>query len=370
MEIIDQKILHDSVRWPLSPLYEVRALPGEITKEESVAGDIVIANEDGDKRIIKQSEYTDNSALYTENGYQPIAVVVVPASHTPDGTARCMALEFVRGNSSNNINNLQITTGTDDPYPFISGPNTSSNSSSQYSDGKIYPLDELQTVQCNTIKYKVHGTTTISTTTQIGSPAQGGSGIPYNGDDPIATYVHATPAISPYGADGVSKNPDLFVEGGIVDYMNGYENTQKLVSHVVNTYTAYDSDNANNRSYTDLMQPAPWNTHLYHTIGTKAGSGATMGDWYLPAAGEIFYLPSRSEDIADGIKIARGFDTYSGVAGAITCYNYTYSGGLASCSFIIDTASYLLYHMYATSGHYLTTSSIGYAVVVVPFIKI
>lgn len=64
MEIIDQKILHDSVRWPLSPLYEVRMLPGEITKEESAAGDIVIANKGGDKRIIKQSEYTDNSALY------------------------------------------------------------------------------------------------------------------------------------------------------------------------------------------------------------------------------------------------------------------------------------------------------------------
>lgn len=94
MEIIDQKILHDSVRWPLSPLYEVRILPGEITKEESAAGDIVIANEDGDKKFIAQAEYNANAETYTSAGYEPIAIVVVPALHTDDGTARCMALKF------------------------------------------------------------------------------------------------------------------------------------------------------------------------------------------------------------------------------------------------------------------------------------
>ena len=137
MEIIDQKILHDSVRWPLSPLYEVRALPGEITKEKSAAGDIVIANEDGVKKIIKQSEYTTNSALYTEEGYQPIAVVVVPASHTDDGTARCMSLKWMA---------TAFKTGSDNCWVMRWG--------AVFLAGKYRVYAPFN--------YQIHGTTTIS----------------------------------------------------------------------------------------------------------------------------------------------------------------------------------------------------------------
>ena len=136
MEIIDQKILHDSVRWPLDPKYKP-AFPGEIKKEESAAGDIVIANEDGVKRIIKQSEYTTNSALYTEKGYQPIAVVVVPASHTNDGTARCMSLKWMT---------TQSKTGSDNYWGIYWG--------AAYNCGTHAPSAGFN--------YRVHGTTTIA----------------------------------------------------------------------------------------------------------------------------------------------------------------------------------------------------------------
>lgn len=56
------------------------------------------------------------------------------------------------------------------------------------------------------------------------NPGWGGGGS-YAGSDPIATWYHATPAISPYGADGVSRNPEFFIEGGVPDYMDGLENT-------------------------------------------------------------------------------------------------------------------------------------------------
>lgn len=50
MEIIDQKILHDSVRWPLSPEYGGDPLfKNTRLKKDTVAGDIVVANSAGDK---------------------------------------------------------------------------------------------------------------------------------------------------------------------------------------------------------------------------------------------------------------------------------------------------------------------------------
>lgn len=216
MEIIDQKILHDSVRWPLSPLYEVRALPGEITKEKSAAGDIVIANEDGVKKIIKQSEYTTNSALYTENGYQPIAVVVVPALHTDDGTARCMSLKWMT---------TQSKTGSDNCFGIYWG--------ASYNCGTHAPSAGLN--------YRIHGTTTIAkynsnSTGYAAFPSNcaywGTSGNLTDSLDPGAPVIRITPGISPYDVDGVSKNPDWFVEGGVGDYMDGKENTAVIISHV------------------------------------------------------------------------------------------------------------------------------------------
>ena len=367
MEIIDQKILHDSVRWPLSPLYEVRTLPGEIKKEESAAGDIVIANEDGVKKIIKQSEYTTNSALYTENGYQPIAVVVVPASHTPDGTARCMALEFVRNNSSDD---QTVTTGIDIGGSLYFG-NSDSICLTYYSDGKQFP-DGLEDCKLeNGINYRVPGTTTTTQAIKLGSPSSGGTGGTYTGGDPIATVTHYTPAISPYGTDGISKNPDLFVEGGITDYMDGYGNTQKIIEHVVNTFVAYNSENADKRQYDVNIQPAPWNAHLYHTFGTIAGSGATMGDWYLPSICELFYIPSRSEQIADGIRLARGFDTNTGVAGAVTSVSPTYSNSIWSST--ASSAEGNIWNFWAesiASGHYVYRMYVYSGGGVIPFIKI
>ena len=53
MEIIDQKILHDSVRWPLSPEYGGDYLFNNTRKKkDTIAGDIVVANSAGDKQFV------------------------------------------------------------------------------------------------------------------------------------------------------------------------------------------------------------------------------------------------------------------------------------------------------------------------------
>lgn len=292
MEIIDQKILHDSVRWPLSPLYEVRALPGEIKKEESAAGDIVIANENGIKKIIKQSEYATNSALYTEEGYQPIAVVVVPATHTDDGTARCMSLKWMT---------IESKTGSDNCFGIRWGGN--------YACGTHAPSAGFN--------YRVHGTTTIA---QYNSNAIGYAAFPSNcaywgangggtlnvSLDPGAPIVRTTPAISPYDTDGISKNPDWFVEGGVGDYMDGKENTVAIISKV-NTaaYTVsatwLTDETIQNTNETFAGEggnfPAAMACYRYYTIGTA------QGDWYLPAAGELVYTFPRNKEIVDGLVL-------------------------------------------------------------------
>ena len=52
---------NDPIIWPLTPKYEKGFFPGEIMKEEAYAGDIVIANENGDKKFILQSNYEANA---------------------------------------------------------------------------------------------------------------------------------------------------------------------------------------------------------------------------------------------------------------------------------------------------------------------
>lgn len=53
MEIIDQKILHDSIRWPNSPEYGGDPLfKNTRLKKDTIAGDIVVTNEDGTKYFV------------------------------------------------------------------------------------------------------------------------------------------------------------------------------------------------------------------------------------------------------------------------------------------------------------------------------
>ena len=58
MEIIDQKILHDSVRWPLDPRYwPYDVVANSVPLENTKAGDILLADENGNKVFVDFDTY-------------------------------------------------------------------------------------------------------------------------------------------------------------------------------------------------------------------------------------------------------------------------------------------------------------------------
>lgn len=125
--------------------------------------------------------------------------------------------------------------------------------------------------------------------------------------DPGAPVIRSGPAISPYDVDGVSKNPDWFVEGGVGDYMDGKENTAVIISHVnteANTVSdAWLTDESIQNTYEIIVGgdggnfPAAMACYRYYTTGT------TQGDWYLPAVGELMYALPRNKEIVDSLVL-------------------------------------------------------------------
>ena len=311
-------------------------------KEEAYAGDIVIANEDGDKRFILQSDYEANAQKYASKGYEPIAIVVVPATHTDDGTARCMSLKWMSCDSK---------TGSESYQNIRWGADCNCGTHSAY----------------NSLKYRVHGTTTISVYSSAGSYAASPSNSTFWGTsgnlnvslDPGAPVVRNAPAVSPYDIDGISKNPDWFVEGGAGDYMDGKENTAAIISKVdtnassvSETWLTDDSiQNTNEATVTGGSGPATGGNfpaamccYRYYTIGTA------QKDWYLPALGEIIYLLPRNKEIVDGLILC-------GIPENITSGTITYS--INGRNYIPSSTEYGPSNAYTLTGYVYVNLSSG-----------
>lgn len=291
MEINEfNQIFSDPISYPLPPKY-IDMMPGVIKKKDSMAGDIVIADDSGDMQIVKLGEYTENKGLYNKKGYAPIAVVVVPASHTEDGTARCMSLKYM------SLSNPE------------GGSDTSVNIYWGYNDA---------TVPGNTVisgfEYTIPGTTSTGT---------GNWYLPSDSDkwnvddvddlsntDPIARKKRQTFSggfvISPYGEDGISQNEAYFKANAIGQYMDGRGETEHIVANAANTdwKTAATIENAYNKVG---VYPAAFTCQRYHTVGTSAG------DWYLPSCGELVYIIPRAKEIREGLLEAGAPDVNNGV---------------------------------------------------------
>ena len=64
---------------------------------ESVAADICLVDNGGNKYIVDGTTYSTD--LFPLEQYTPIGIVVVPASHTDDGTARIISLAAMNYNT-------------------------------------------------------------------------------------------------------------------------------------------------------------------------------------------------------------------------------------------------------------------------------
>lgn len=160
-------------------------------------------------------------------------------------------------------------------------------------------IEELPNI--TSYNYLVHGTSTVAASSGLyGVPSNSrgwnGGGNTYDTNvDPIATLYHATNsplAPSPYGADGVSPNPEFFVEGGLNEDMDGKGNTDIIIANTTADWSGTTINNSANMG----NYPAACCCRRFTSDGINAG------DVYLPAAGEAIYLISRNAQIVDGIK--------------------------------------------------------------------
>ena len=184
-------------------------------------------------------------------GKTPIGIVVVPGSHTPDGTARIMSL---------------LECDLTNP----STPTTTHNTMYWGGYGTDTSLTNYTTVP------KLDGSTDSSgytgTKWSYNSMTTSESGLYYyNGSNKLK---------SPYLSDGVSQDTSSLV-GAMSDF-DGKGNTDTLIS-LATSDTNWRTGSITD-SYSSGYYPAACACYRYITPGTQEG------DWYLPACRELVYV--------------------------------------------------------------------------------
>jgi hypothetical protein len=261
---------------------------------KNIPGSIIYAESNGTLNATSKDEW--NASLGT-----PVAVVVIPASHMPDGKCRGMSLcnmsyvtpqEGTLGTGNDNA----VTNGTNFRWG-VGGTDVAGLTNYQslmFSDGQTsrgnrhFPSDLYKGM--STIEIIGNGTypiTVIDNTVDTETSWWSEIG---EGEDPWDGPYEPPFAISPYASDG-SQNPSYLTAGQALADMDGKANTEVLVnlSAIKDTYSsgAFANDAAN--------YPAAFACHLFSTIGTE------QNQWYLPALGELGYLYTRVKKINESL---------------------------------------------------------------------
>lgn len=263
-----------------------------VSKEKAEAGTIIAYHEhtNGEKEIkyIVPEAFDKNDNYWTAD-----AVVVVPYSHTGDGTVRAMGLNYASCNTP--------STG-DTGNPIVWGANIDIAGVSKYS---------------GVIKFANHNDHTSSYgPTPISSlPTYNGECFIQNTyDTETCYYNHSNLAPSPYNEDG-SKNNAYHSSGtfasvtnNVLKDMDGKGNTFKILRTLNQDYlgqTLYGDtlDNAQAKDYDGItleLFPAACACARYSSVlklctidvskTLEENITANAMPWYLPACGEIGYL--------------------------------------------------------------------------------
>lgn len=233
--------------------------------------------------------------------YTPIGVVVVPTSHTDDGTARVISLASMdynnpdNGNTDGHVDIAWGGYGSDiSTLPnLIRAPSIGNSPTGLTGEQTLKGWLNLTTPEMSSDYYDNEYRNPYDTATCYGRSYQ------------------CVP--SPYLNDG-SKNPIYHSTdntGNVYADMDGKSNTEKIlaVDNGVSTDWQTTTTIVNNTSTSTNTQPhtAAQCCWRYHTASTN------KGDWYLPAGGELGYLASRWKAINTSINkiLSSGFKAFA-----------------------------------------------------------
>ena len=261
--------------------------------EESLAADIcLVDNNTLDKLIIEADDYILET--FPLEQYTPIGVVVVPASHTDDGTARIMSLVEMDCNNPDN----GTVNGNEPMYWGGYGSDIST-----LDNKAVYPCisSDLREITAETQTIVEWSDITYDS---CFLPSDYFDTYPNPYDEGTYYYIgtlsrtyHAGP--SPYLTDG-AKNEiyhSTANNSNVLADMDGRGNTEKILEFDNHYSTSWQTASTiyHVETGTSLSHPAAQCCWRYHTIGTN------QGDWYLPSAGEIGYLVVRWKAINNSI---------------------------------------------------------------------
>ena len=203
----------------------------------------------------------------------PIGIVVVPASHTTDGTVRIASVKYMDYNSAD---------GADSAVDMYWGYNQAVVDASTLSD-KI-------------VTY-VQGTTTVSLADYSNFATTDTKFTFFENTDDPGTYYNWDSQFSgripsPYNTDG-TQNTLWDTAGQILIHRDG-----KALTQAIKNKTTWNIGDTITNAYNNAnMYPAAFSCLNYNVASDYFDGAFSQGNWYLPSIAELGYLIARFKEI-------------------------------------------------------------------------
>ena len=242
-------------------------------------GDLVIGMYDeNDEYIVtfvdpleaEKYKLLENTAM---DAVGPIGIVVVPASHTTDGTVRIASVKYMDYNSAD---------GADSAVNMYWGYNQAVVDASTLSD-KI-------------VTY-VQGTTTVSLADYSNFATTDTKITFFENTDDLGTYYNWDSQLdgripSPYNTDG-TQNTLWDTAGQILIHRDG-----KALTQAIKNKTTWNIGDTITNAYNNAnMYPAAFSCLNYNVASDYFDGAFSQGNWYLPSIAELGYLIARFKEI-------------------------------------------------------------------------